>query len=545
MTLNSKHKKWCDAKLTEAKSGDLLKIQKKYFEEGFKRVNESMVDLRRKFRERNKDWNEDKLMKACNEKGLKHKKGNPAKTFDASTYKWFMQKFAELELKLSKKRPAAESQVLTESTKKKKKLKTVAKLKPASNPKPKAESNAKPHAPPLGKNDLWSLAKQLGVTKSEDLTVIEARFGIQPKSTSKSKRIDKIKAAVKGMKWKKPVLVELCKSNSVKGHSGKNIEALLDLIFEAALKATKKSTPKTKQPSKPKPSPEAKGQKKPKPKPKPKPKSVKKKEKAEIDSSAASIGLGLVGAFPSKSKSPSEIIGKKTTFKSRLLDVMDESHISSPLTGIRKVKIISLKESIKECCRKITQLSFSELKPAVLSAMDFAHNLKMEDPDEKLNEDEIAAIHLYTQETPFYGTLNKLLRNKDRKVAKPLFQYLHILTDALAKLKNKKGVVYRGVARDLSKAHKNGRIVTWWAISSTTKEPGITNQFLGDESQQKTFFYITTHRAKDIKKYSAVPGEAELIIGMGTSFEVKSVIPMGPTARNVFMTERKGPPKWS
>jgi len=94
---------------------------------------------------------------------------------------------------------------------------------------------------------------------------------------------------------------------------------------------------------------------------------------------------------------------------------------------------------------------------------------KLSSNPHNLSQDEIAAIHLYTQETPLYRVLNGCLRNEVRKVLKPFFPYLKLLLRAMYKLPAVKSHVYRGVKMDFSKKFVSGEEYVWWGFSSTTE----------------------------------------------------------------------------
>ena len=53
---------------------------------------------------------------------------------------------------------------------------------------------------------------------------------------------------------------------------------------------------------------------------------------------------------------------------------------------------------------------------------------------EAVTLDDVAAIHLYTQENPIYGTLNAALRSENRDTVKPYWGYIKLLQTALFKL---------------------------------------------------------------------------------------------------------------
>ena len=52
-----------------------------------------------------------------------------------------------------------------------------------------------------------------------------------------------------------------------------------------------------------------------------------------------------------------------------------------------------------------------------------------------LTLDMVAAIHVYTQESPFYKKLNEMLRKRGREELKPYFPYLKLFLSAVKRLK--------------------------------------------------------------------------------------------------------------
>jgi hypothetical protein len=156
---------------------------------------------------------------------------------------------------------------------------------------------------------------------------------------------------------------------------------------------------------------------------------------------------------------------------------------------------------------------------------------------ERLNVDEIAAIHLYTQETPFYPTLNALLRSQDRGPLTPYLPYLRLLVTALGKLKPAHATVFRGVNVDLSSQYLTGLECVWWPISSTTSEINVlSNPMFFDLAQPRTLFTIQTKHAVDIRLYSAMSKEAELVLLPGACFEVTGVLQLSAQPKCVMVT---------
>ena len=134
-----------------------------------------------------------------------------------------------------------------------------------------------------------------------------------------------------------------------------------------------------------------------------------------------------------------------------------------------------------------------------------------------LSASQIASIHLYTQESPFYSYINTLLRDREREQLKPLFPYLKIIFTALRSLPSETKTVYRGVKKDLSASFHRGKKFVWWSITSTTSEvePLQNPLFLGQEGE-RTLFTIEAKSAVEITKYAALGDqEAEWLIPPG------------------------------
>ena len=101
-----------------------------------------------------------------------------------------------------------------------------------------------------------------------------------------------------------------------------------------------------------------------------------------------------------------------------------------------------------------------------------------------MTRDDIAAIHLYTQENPIYGALNSALRSEDRDTVRPYWAYMKLLQLALFKLeKDDSGTLFRGVS------------VTWMPLADFRAEL----QDLRDRNEPLVvryyqLFYLCLHR---------------------------------------------------
>ena len=173
-------------------------------------------------------------------------------------------------------------------------------------------------------------------------------------------------------------------------------------------------------------------------------------------------------------------------------------------------------------------------------------------PDEHgLTRDEIAAIHLYTQDT-MYRPLNRALWSKARGAVKPYWGYIRLLQHALFKVpKCEAGSIYRGIkepyepiteAGMLAKATENGGTgepEVWWGFSScsTNQQPVMT--FLGQDAAVPRVLYTVEggSSARDVRKYSAFQEEAEVLMPFGSAFTV--VTASAPAPNLLLVTLRQ------
>jgi hypothetical protein len=166
-----------------------------------------------------------------------------------------------------------------------------------------------------------------------------------------------------------------------------------------------------------------------------------------------------------------------------------------------------------------------------------ADQLLAEGPDEHgLEKDEIAAIHLYTQNLMF-RPLNRALWSKEREAVKPYWGYIRLLQHALFKVpKSEAGTIYRGIkdpyqdpqaplteAAMLAKAVESGgsgEPEVWWGFGScsTNQQPVMT--FLGHVGVRVLYTIEGGSSARDVRKYSEFQHEAEVLMPFGSAFTV-------------------------
>eukprot|EP00455_Lapot_gusevi_P040420 TRINITY_DN4572_c0_g1_i3.p1 TRINITY_DN4572_c0_g1~~TRINITY_DN4572_c0_g1_i3.p1 ORF type:complete len:403 (+),score=61.59 TRINITY_DN4572_c0_g1_i3:117-1211(+) len=259
------------------------------------------------------------------------------------------------------------------------------------------------------------------------------------------------------------------------------------------------------------------------------PNSVQKKLKFVEQKSAV---LASVEQKPSPSAHPIEIKSESmenpsssNSFSSRVVDVESGSSHLNPICGLADQPLLSLAECIKRS--GLPGLAIN-VRCATLFAKNLLLNKKHKQQECALTADEIAAIHLYTQESSFYTRLNAMLRDSNRSVLRPLFPYLKLLMTGIRKLPFFEGLLFRGVRKNLVGQYLVGADVVWWSLGSTSASLSVltSNLFCG-ASGDRTVFQIQAKYAVDISEFSAVPGEFERILLPGTTLEVQSTALLG------------------
>jgi uracil DNA glycosylase len=140
----------------------------------------------------------------------------------------------------------------------------------------------------------------------------------------------------------------------------------------------------------------------------------------------------------------------------------------------------------------------------------------------RLSEHEAAALHLYTLESVLYRQLNGALRHPDRARVRPYLGYLKLFFSALSKLEPSAGNLWRGVAADLRAQYPEGKVITWWGVSSCTPKLEVARAFLGGKGP-RMLFEVIPRVAVSIRRFSAFDGEDEYVLPPGTRLQVVRV----------------------
>jgi len=148
-----------------------------------------------------------------------------------------------------------------------------------------------------------------------------------------------------------------------------------------------------------------------------------------------------------------------------------------------------------------------------------------------------AALYAYTEETPLYGTLNYTMRTPHTSSTptdtelKRYADYLVHTWSALGSLpthvSESQGKVYRGIKVLLNPdVYAPGKRITWQAFSSSTKKQTATLEFVNTSGRKLSgsLFVIDSITAKDIRHFSAIPSEEEVLFPPNSQFKVAKVV---------------------
>ena len=232
------------------------------------------------------------------------------------------------------------------------------------------------------------------------------------------------------------------------------------------------------------------------------------------------------------------------------LDAAEESRTHlPPFMGLRETPYVNLRVAIEHAvanCAKLkeriaaaglTNLDLN-VKSAIYAAEDL---LKSEGRPTEPDVSAIAAVHLYTQESPLYCCMNNALREKQRDAVKPFYLFLKLLCFALSRAPRRENVcILRGVQLSLHREFDDERTITWWALSSCTKNLPTVKKFTGPDGP-RTIFHVETDYAFDVSCWTACPEEEEFLLPCGVELKVLSKVDMG---NDLWMIHLKqiGPP---
>lgn len=186
----------------------------------------------------------------------------------------------------------------------------------------------------------------------------------------------------------------------------------------------------------------------------------------------------------------------------------------APISGVSKIPLpSSLKAAASSVC-SIGDIKASETKGQKLAKTQAGN------PVRKMAAHLYAAIMLYTSNA-IYGSLNKVLREENRRGVKKYFKYLRLFLEAMKLLPAQKTSLFRGISADLREQYKVGSTVTWWGVSSCTSEERVARNFMNGCGGKCTFFKLKVKSACDISSISFYSNEKESLLAPGTQLKVK------------------------
>jgi len=139
-----------------------------------------------------------------------------------------------------------------------------------------------------------------------------------------------------------------------------------------------------------------------------------------------------------------------------------------------------------------------------------------------LSAEQIALIHLYTIESPFYRELNHAMREGTEEQRKKFDHFIYYLNETLKLLSPHQGSVYRGIDC-INNNYQPGKKIVWPSFSSASKDPNVALDFIG-KTNKGSLFMIKSKRAVPIRQYSAMPNEEECLFCANSQFEIASII---------------------
>jgi uracil DNA glycosylase len=253
---------------------------------------------------------------------------------------------------------------------------------------------------------------------------------------------------------------------------------------------------------------------------------------ADVERALASVGLGAVDWLPvtgwnqttpaavsADAARMGDFIAQTRDFHQmyleRLQSVGGETNDDlPPIEGVMRSPLLALPEAIGPAAARIAGLDLLARR-----AQDFARNLLESGAAGPLGLNQIAALHLYTMQSPFYRQLNAALRDPSRDEAAAYLPYLRLFLSGMGRLPREQVSLWRGVTTDMRAQYPVGSAVTWWGVSSCTVNPAIARGFLRG-SGPRTLFELRASSAVALRAYSAFSGEQEYLLAPGARLHV-------------------------
>jgi hypothetical protein len=243
------------------------------------------------------------------------------------------------------------------------------------------------------------------------------------------------------------------------------------------------------------------------------------------------------------------------------VELADTNSTTSPLDGLAATALVGLRAAVTTAERHIT--CAGGLSAELEDAFAFAESKVHSGRSQGLTIDQVAAIHLYTQESSFYKGLNGACGGwgaGGKAAISHYLPYLKIAVGAFAALKKIETTVYRGIRgvplETLLGGKGVGDELSWWACSSTTETADVLRdpQFfgIGAEHGERVVFVIEVKGGVRIKSFSSLgslleyymqpfgataQNEDEVMLPPGMTFIIDSIEPFTNGVTQVKMHE--------
>ncbi|RHY23843.1 hypothetical protein DYB32_009047 [Aphanomyces invadans] len=116
--------------------------------------------------------------------------------------------------------------------------------------------------------------------------------------------------------------------------------------------------------------------------------------------------------------------------------------------------------------------------------------------------------------------LSKPCTSENRQAIRKYFSYLRVFLEAMCRMPQKEQTLWRGVSVDLFDAYEEGKIITWWGVSSCTSDENVARNFMRSCGGSCTLLRVKCKTAMDISVLSMFPGEKECLLAPGTQLRV-------------------------
>jgi serine/threonine protein kinase len=246
------------------------------------------------------------------------------------------------------------------------------------------------------------------------------------------------------------------------------------------------------------------------------------------------------------------------------IEIVD-TNSSSPLAGLAATPLVGLREAVAVAEKHLT--CAGGLSAQVEEAFAFAISKVHSGRSQGLTVEQVAAINLYTQESPFYKGLNGALGgwgSGGQAAIHNYLLYIKIAMGALAALPQFETTVYRGIRgvslETLLKGKGIGDVLAWWAFTSTTGTSDVLRDPMffgvGAEHGERVVFVMEVKSGVQVKSFSALgsileyylqpfgsndKNEDEYMLRPGAMFEIDSITSFTTGVTEVKMHEVPNP----